>query len=148
MRFSRQTRFATLLVSAAVVTAAIAQPAPDQKALVSTTVDSLQYDGQGPWEFHNRANKGQGLDTLASRGRVRPFDLLVTKSPPEVLPPSRNGVIGSVRTIFRDLYTGAEVWRLTSSTSGTDSHAGSNGNWNANGRLIRFSGGNMLMDQE
>ncbi|MCL2648626.1 MAG: hypothetical protein FWD61_16750, partial [Phycisphaerales bacterium] len=40
------------------------------------------------------------------------------------------------------------VWRLTSSTSGTDSHAGSNGNWNANGRLIRFSGGNMLMDQE
>ncbi|MCL2640593.1 MAG: fibronectin type III domain-containing protein, partial [Phycisphaerales bacterium] len=141
MKFLSQVRLATLLVSAAVGAVAVAQ-AP-------TTVDSLQYDGQGPWEFHKRAINGQGLDALASRGKVvRPFDVLLMDKPPEILPPSRHGVIGSVRTIFRDLYTGAEVWRVTSSTTGVDSHAGSFSHWNANGRLIRFSGGTMLMDQE
>ncbi|MCL2639729.1 MAG: fibronectin type III domain-containing protein [Phycisphaerales bacterium] len=150
MKFSNQVRLATLLVSAAAVTAAIAQPAPDQKALVPTTIDSLQFDGQWPWLFLDRPIKDQGLDALKARGRVRPNELLETEKPFGILPEARGGVTRSVRTIFRDLYTGAEVWRLTSFTSGTVSHA-YNQPWNANGRLIKFSGNSgetLLMDQE
>ncbi|MCL2641669.1 MAG: hypothetical protein FWD53_12545, partial [Phycisphaerales bacterium] len=67
-----------------------------------------------------------------------------------ILPESREGVTPSTRTIFRDLYTGAEVWRMTSFTNSTISHAGDNP-WNANGRVIRYrnsGGGTVLVDQE
>ncbi|MCL2639650.1 MAG: hypothetical protein FWD53_02280, partial [Phycisphaerales bacterium] len=118
MKFSAQARFAALLISVAIATAAIAQDTSDQKALVPTTIDSIQYDGQGPWLFLDRPIKWQGLDTLMSRGRVRLSELLLTDKLPEGMPPARFGVTASVRTIFRDLYTGAEVWRLTNLTSG------------------------------
>ncbi|MCL2645493.1 MAG: hypothetical protein FWD61_00640 [Phycisphaerales bacterium] len=146
MNFSSPARLATLFVSAAVATAAIAQPAPNQKALVPTTIDSLQFDGQWPWLFLDRPIKDQGLDMLVKqRGRVRPTSLLETEKPFGILPAARDGATRSVRTIFRDLYTGAEIWRLTSYTNGSTSHAGNNP-WNANGRLIRISTG--LIDQE
>jgi len=109
MKFSNLMRLVMLLVSAAVVTAAIAQPAPDQKALIPTTIDSLQFDGQWPWLFLDRPIKDQGLDALKQRGRVRPNELLQTDKPTGILPPASGGVTPSVRTIFRDLYTGAVV---------------------------------------
>ncbi|MCL2645490.1 MAG: hypothetical protein FWD61_00625 [Phycisphaerales bacterium] len=149
MKFSSQARLATLFVSAAVVTAALAQPA-GPKALVPTTIDSLQFDGQWPWLFLDRPIKDQGLDTLMKRGRVRPYGLLATEKPSGILPAAKDGVTPSVRTIFRDLYTGAEVWRLTSHTNGVITHATKNP-WNANGRLMKFSdngAGTFLMDQE
>ncbi|MCL2646373.1 MAG: fibronectin type III domain-containing protein [Phycisphaerales bacterium] len=142
MKFSSHARFATLLLSAAVVTAAVAQPAPDKKALVPTTLDSIQYDGQGPWLFLDRPIKGQGLDTLVSRGRVRQSELVTMDHPPAALPPMHDGVTGNVRTIFRDLYTGAEVWRLTDYINGSVGQGG----WNPNGRFIRH--GDFLMEQE
>ncbi|MCL2645491.1 MAG: fibronectin type III domain-containing protein [Phycisphaerales bacterium] len=162
MNFSNQARLATLLISTAVVTAAIAQPAPDPapppasdpdtgpKALVPTTIDSLQFDGQWPWLFLDRPMKDQGLETLVSRGRVRPYELLVTKTPPAGFPVGTDGALASVRTIFRDLYTGAEIWRMTNLTNGVVSHA-TNEPWNANGRLIRVfdrGGTPLLFDQE
>ncbi|MCL2641506.1 MAG: hypothetical protein FWD53_11720, partial [Phycisphaerales bacterium] len=143
MKFSRQARLVGLLFSAAIAVPMFAEPD-------SQRYDSMQYDGLDRWEFHDRANKGQGLDTLVSRGRVRPYDLLVTKEVPEGFPVGREGAIGSTRTIFRDLYTGAEIWKLTNHTNGIIQHAG-NDPWNANGRLIRIGdggGSSFLIDQE
>ncbi|MCL2639652.1 MAG: fibronectin type III domain-containing protein [Phycisphaerales bacterium] len=151
MMFLNRARVVALFISTAVATAVVAQPAADQKALVPTTIDRLQFDGQWPWLFLDRPIKDQGLDTLVNqRGRVRPYDLLATEKTSGMLPPAKDGITPSVRTIFRDLYTGAEVWRLTSNTNGTISHA-ANLPWNANGRLMRFTdsgAGTYLMDQE
>ncbi|MCL2641407.1 MAG: hypothetical protein FWD53_11210, partial [Phycisphaerales bacterium] len=150
MKLSSQARLVALLISAAAGAVVVAQPAADQKALVPTTIDSIQFDGQWPWLFLDRPIKDQGLDAINQRGRVRPIELLKTGKDFSILPEAKGGVTSSVRTIFRDLYTGAEVWRLTNYTTGAVSNA-YNIPWNANGRFMRFkvpSNGTFLIDHE
>lgn len=107
-------------------------------------IGAQPYDGAGPFRLMHR-NDRQGLDTLLSRGRVRPSELLTSDA--------STGTSLGQRTIFRDVVTGAEVWRLTNLPQGVVRHVYSIWPaWNANGRILQVqfspSGGRAFVDGE
>ncbi|MCL2640068.1 MAG: hypothetical protein FWD53_04415 [Phycisphaerales bacterium] len=117
-------------------------PTPRPKP-VPVTIDTLQWDGLAPFELFDRPSKNQGLDLLLSRARVWPDKILLD-------PETKTRMSG--RTVFRDQYTGSEVWRLTNYPYGIVSHgyAGVPA-WNANGSLIGLgwrARGGLLFDQQ
>lgn len=100
------------------------------------TAQTLRYEGIQPMQVFNRPDdrQQQGLETLLSRGRVKPVELLTTEDENNAL------IWANERTIFRDEYTGAEVWKLTNSPYGVVRHAYSTIlAWNANGSQLLFN---------
>ncbi|MCL2648478.1 MAG: fibronectin type III domain-containing protein [Phycisphaerales bacterium] len=135
----------TALVLSVLLAAAplFAQEATPKPKLVPVTIDTLQWDGLTPFQLFDRPVKNQGLDLLLSRARVAPEEILLD-------PQTKVRLSGT--TIFRDQYTGSEVWKLTNYPYGIISHGYSGvPAWNANGQFIalgrKFNGG-LLYDQQ
>lgn len=112
------------------------QPVVNPKSiepLEPVTAKTLRYEGTQPVQVFNRP-KGhyqQGLETLLSRGRVKPVELLANKDEK-----GRTEWV-SERTIFHDEFTGTEIWKMTNSPYGVVRHEYSTLHaWNANGRKI------------
>jgi len=88
-----------------------------------TGYNKLDVERVGPRE------KTQGLDALASRWGVKPYEKL-----------HRGMSLQSARVIFRDVQTGAWIWRITDDPYSGESHRYADySGWNCDGSLIGLS---------
>jgi len=85
-----------------------------------TGYNKLEVEKSGPRE------KIQGLEELASRWGVKPYAKL-----------ARGTLLQPARVIFRDVQTGAEIWRISDDPFSTETHRYADySGWNCDGSLM------------
>ena len=125
--------FTAVVLMGIAAIAATSQPAgqPSSQPAWGDEFNRPAYAGYGKFESESLTGlyKIQGLEELAGRWGLKPYEKLAAKKYP------RTG-----RVIFRDFRTGASVWRITDNPFSMERHLYSNQpSWNCDGSLFVYT---------